>query len=77
MGPWHRIASERRLTRNQIVDAAVKIIGEGRARRADIQAIVDKMSKMCERSKRTRLRNSKIKSSLQSNTVWRCARSLP
>ena len=59
MGPWHRSASERRLTRNQIVDAAVKIIGEGRARRADIQAIVEKMSKMCERSKRTRLRNSK------------------
>ena len=59
MGPWHRSASERRLTPNQIVDAAVKIIGEGRARRADIQAIVEKVSKMCERSKRTRLRNSK------------------
>jgi hypothetical protein len=41
------------------VDAAVKIIGEGRARRADVQAIVEKMSKMCELSKRTRSRESK------------------
>jgi hypothetical protein len=49
----------RRLTPNQIVGAAVKIIGEGRARRADVQAIVEKMSKLCERSKRTRSRESK------------------
>ena len=54
-----RSASGRRLTLNQIVDAAVKIIGEGRARRADVQAIVEKMSKMCELSKRTRSRESK------------------
>lgn len=51
--------SEKRLTRTQIVDAAVKIIGERTARRADVQAIVEKMSKMCERSKRTRSRESK------------------
>ncbi len=56
---WHKSTSERHLTRNQIVDAAVKIIGEGRARRADVEAIVDHMSKLCERSKRTRSRESK------------------
>jgi hypothetical protein len=54
-----RITSERRLTRDQIVDAAVKIIGEGRSRRADVQTIVDNMIKLCERSKRTRSRESK------------------
>jgi hypothetical protein len=54
-----RSASGRRLTLNQIVDAAAKIIGEGRARRADVQAIVEKMRKMCELSKRTRSRESK------------------
>ena len=54
-----RSTSERRLTQNQIVDAAVKIIGEGIARRADVQAIVEKMSKMCERWKRARSSKSK------------------
>jgi len=54
-----RSTSERRLTPEQIVDAAVKIIGKGIARRADVQAIVEKMSKMCELSKRTRSSVSK------------------
>jgi len=54
-----RITSERRLTRDQIVDAAVKIIGKGRARIADVREIVEKMSKMCELSKRTRVSQSK------------------
>jgi hypothetical protein len=54
-----RTTSEQRLSRDQIVDAAVKIIGEGIARRADVQAIVEKMSKMCELSKRTRSSESK------------------
>ena len=51
--------SAKRLTPTQIVDAAVKIIGEGIARRADIQATVEKMSKMCELAKRIRSRESK------------------
>jgi hypothetical protein len=55
----HRITSERRLTRDQIVDAAVKIIGEDRARRDDVKVIVDHMIKLCERSERTRSRESK------------------
>jgi hypothetical protein len=55
----HRGTSERRLTRNRIVDAAVKIIGEERARRADIQEIVDRMSNMCDLSKRARSSKSK------------------
>jgi hypothetical protein len=55
----HRSTSKPRLTRNQIVDAAVKIIGQSSARRADVGAIVEKMSKMCERSKRTRSSESK------------------
>ncbi len=59
MSGRRRITSEKRLTRTQIVDAAVKIIGEGIARRADVQAIVEKMSKMCELSKRSRSRESK------------------
>lgn len=59
MSPWHRGTSERRLTRNEIVDAAVKIIGEARARRADVQEIVDRMSKMCDLSKRARSSKSK------------------
>jgi hypothetical protein len=50
--------SARQPTPNQIVDAAVKIIG-GRARRADIEVIVDRMIRQCERSKRTRSRESK------------------
>jgi hypothetical protein len=54
-----RITSEHRLTPTQIVDAAVKIIGERIARRADVQATVEKMSKMCELSKRTRSSESK------------------
>jgi hypothetical protein len=54
-----RSTDERRLTRNQIVDAAVKIIGEGRARRDDLQVIVDRMIKACERSESTRSRESK------------------
>jgi hypothetical protein len=54
-----RITSERRLTRDQIVDAAVKIIGKGRSRRDDVEVIVDHMIKLCERSKRTRSRESK------------------
>jgi hypothetical protein len=54
-----RTKSEQRLSRDQIVDAAVKIIGEGIARRADVQAIVEKMSKMYELSKRTRSSESK------------------
>ena len=41
------------------MDAAVKIIGEGIARRADVEATVEKMTKMCDRSKRTRSRESK------------------
>jgi hypothetical protein len=54
-----RSTSARRLTRDQIVDAAVKIIGKGIARRADVETTVEKMTKMCERSKRTRSRESK------------------
>jgi hypothetical protein len=54
-----RTTSEKRLTRDQIVDAAVKIIGEGGARRADVEATVEKMSKMCGLSKRTRSSESK------------------
>jgi len=49
----------RRLTPNQIVDAVVKVIGKGRARRADVEAIVKKMSKLCKLSKRTRSSESK------------------
>ena len=41
------------------MDAAVKIIGKGIARRADIETTVEKMTKMCERWKRTRSRESK------------------
>ncbi len=59
MSGRRRITSERRLTRNQIVDAAVKIIGEARAQRAEVQAIVEKMSRMCDLAKRTRSRESK------------------
>ena len=59
MSGQRRSTSERRLTQNQITDAAVKIIGNGIARRADVQAIVEKMSKMCERWKRARSRESK------------------
>jgi hypothetical protein len=54
-----RSTNERRLTRNQIVDAAVKIIGDDRARIADVQETVEKMRKMCELSKRTRVSRSK------------------
>ena len=56
MGARHRNTSERRLTRSQIVDAAAKIVGEDRARHADVEAIVDYMSKLCERSNLTRSR---------------------
>ena len=59
MGARHRNTSERRLTRSQIVDAAAKIVGEDRARHADVEAIVDYMSKLCERSNLTRSRESK------------------
>ncbi len=41
------------------MDSAVKIIGEGIARRADVQATVEKMSKMCERWKHARSSKSK------------------
>jgi len=41
------------------VDAAVKIIGNGRARRADIELVVDHMNKLCQRAKRTQSRESK------------------
>jgi hypothetical protein len=51
--------SERRLTRNQIVAGAVKIIGDDRARHDDLRVIVDHMIKACERSERTRSRASK------------------
>jgi hypothetical protein len=53
------IPSQRNLTRRQILDAAAKMIGEHRAHRADIEATVDKLNKMRERSKRTRSRESK------------------
>ena len=56
---WRRTASKPRPTRNQIVDAAVKVIGVGRARRADVEEIANKLSKMCERSQRTLSRESK------------------
>ena len=59
MSGRRKITSARRLTRDQIVDAAVKIIGEDIARRADVEATVEKMTKMCDRSKRTRSRESK------------------
>jgi hypothetical protein len=59
MSGRRRSTSERHLTAEQIVNAAVKIIGEGTARRADVQAIVEKMGKMCEMSKRTRSSVSK------------------
>ena len=59
MGARHISPSERDLTPKQIVDRAVKIIGEGRARRADIEAKVDQMSKLCEMSNRTRSSESK------------------
>lgn len=51
--------NQRPLTRNQIVDAAVKIIGDDRARRDDVQDIVDRMMRACARSERTRSRQSK------------------
>jgi hypothetical protein len=54
-----RSTSERRLTQDQIVDAAVKIIGEGIARDADVRAIVEKLNKMCELSKSARSSRSK------------------
>ena len=41
------------------MDTAVKIIGEGIARRADVETTVEEMTKMCDRSKRTRSRESK------------------
>ena len=59
MSGRRRITGEKRPTPTQIVGAAVKIIGEGIVRRADVQAIVEKMSEMCELSKRTRSRESK------------------
>ena len=59
MSGRRRSTSEKRLTRIQIVDAAVKIIGEGIVRRADVEAIVENMSKMCELSKRARSSKSK------------------
>ncbi len=59
MSAWYRSTSKQRLTQIQIVDAAVKIIGKGRARRADVEAIVDQMSKMCELARRTRTSESK------------------
>ena len=59
MSGRRRSTSGKRPTQTQIVGAAVKIIGKGIARRDDIQAIVEKMSKMCERAKHTRLRESK------------------
>jgi hypothetical protein len=55
----HTIPSERNLTRGQVADAAAKIIGEGRVQRAEVEATVDKLNKMCERSKRMRSRESK------------------
>jgi hypothetical protein len=60
MGAWHKSSSERDLTREQIVKAVVKIIGEGKARLGDVEAKVDQMSKLCEMSKRTRWSESKI-----------------
>jgi hypothetical protein len=51
--------NQRPLTRNQIVDAALKIIGNDRARRDDLQEIVDRMIKACARSERARSRRSK------------------
>jgi hypothetical protein len=54
-----RSTSERRLSQNQIVDAAAKIIGAGGVRRADVEAIVNRMSKLCEMSKRRRSSESK------------------
>ena len=59
MSGRRRSTSERHLTPEQIVEAAVKIIGKDIARRADVQAIVETMSKMCELSKRTRSSVSK------------------
>ena len=59
MSRRRRITSERRLTRDQILDTAVKIIGKGIARRDDVEVIVEKLVKMCDRSKRTRSRESK------------------
>ncbi len=56
---WNRGTSEKHLTQIQIVDAAVKIIGEDRARRADVEAVVEKMSKLSELSKRKRSSESK------------------
>jgi hypothetical protein len=41
------------------VDAAAKIIGEDRVQRADVEVTVDQINKVCERSKRTRSRESK------------------
>jgi hypothetical protein len=63
-----KITSGPRLTPKQIVDAAVKVIGEGRAMRTEVETIVEQMTKQCERSKRTRSyhANPRSKNSLQS-----------
>lgn len=54
-----RYTSDRRLTRDQIVKAAVGVIGNGRAQRADVETIVDYMNMRCERATRMRSRESK------------------
>ena len=75
MGARHRNTSERRLTRSQIVDAAVKIVGKDRARHADVEATVDYMSTLVRTVKSyTIARIQRLKSSLQSNTARHCAR---
>jgi hypothetical protein len=55
----HTIASKRRLTLGEIVNAATNIIGEDRVRRADVEATVDRTRKLCEMSNRTRSSESK------------------
>ena len=59
MSGRRRSTSGQRLTRGQIVAAAVKIIGARIARCADVQTIVETLSKMRERSTRTRSSESK------------------
>jgi hypothetical protein len=59
MGARQRITSDRRLTRDQTINAAVKIIGFSRAQRDGVEKIVDYMNVLSERAKRTRSRESK------------------
>jgi hypothetical protein len=59
MSARHTVPGKRDLTRNEIVDAAVKIIGEDRVQRANVEATVDRTRKLSEMTNRTRSSESK------------------